>query len=128
MRIRGRLVHGLGEAPGFTQLPWVVEQCRQKLGFEPFPGTVNLDVLPEDLAMWDELKQQPGIIIEPPDAAFCEAVCQPVTIAGRLEAATIVPLVESYPASKLELLAPRNVMQELELAFGQEVTISTPGR
>lgn len=123
MRIRGRLVRGLGEAPAFTQLPWVVEQCQAKLGFTPYPGTVNLEVLPEDLAAWEELKAVPGVIIEPPDAAFCDAVCHRVSIDGRLQGATIRPHVSGYPPTKLELLAQVNVVETLGLELGQEVAI-----
>ena len=123
MRIRGRLVRGLGEAPGFTQLPWVIEQCREKLGFEPYPGTVNLEVAPEDLALWSELKRRHSTVLIPPDSAFCDASCELVTIEGRIQAATIVPHVPDYPAAKLELLAPCGVMDALQLEFGQEVAI-----
>ena len=130
MVIRGRLVRGLGEAPGFTQLPWVVEQCRQKLGFEPFPGTVNLEVLAEDLELWRALKAEPGgAVLVPPDPAFCDAICQPVTVEGTLAAATITPHVADYPADKLELLAPCSVVQALGLSLGQMVAVtSRPGR
>lgn len=126
VRIRGRLVRGLGEAPGFTQLPWVVEQCRAQLGFEPYPGTVNLEVLPEDMDSWQELKAGDGVVLVPPDPAFCDARCHPVTIQGKLAAATITPHVEGYPADKLELLAPCNVMEALRLSLGQEVTLTWP--
>jgi riboflavin kinase, archaea type len=123
MRIRGKLVRGLGEAPGFTQLPWVVEQCREKLGFAPYPGTVNLEVLAEDMAAWAELKRRPGTVLTPPDSGFCDASCQPVTIQGRIQAATIVPHVTDYPPNKLELMAPCAVVETLRLELGQEVAI-----
>jgi len=126
VNIRGRLVRGLGEARGFSELPWVVEQCRAKLGFEPFPGTVNLEVLPDDLAAWQKLKAGPGPVLVPPDPAFCDAVCHPVTIEGGIKAATITPHVADYPPDKLELLAPVNVMEALGLSLGQEVAITWP--
>lgn len=120
-------MRGLGEAPGFTQLPWVLEQCRIKLGFEPFPGTVNLEVLPEYLAPWQALRATPGTaVLTPPEPGFCDAVCHTVSIAGRLAAATITPHVGDYPADKLELLAPVNVMDALQLRLGQVVTVTFP--
>jgi len=126
VKIRGRLVRGLGEAPAFTQLPWVVEQCRTKLGFEPYPGTLNLTVLPEDIALWQAFKAQAGTMLVPPNPSFCDAICRPVSIQEKLAAVTITPRVEGYPRDKLELLAPCNVMRALQLAFGQEVTITSP--
>ena len=38
----GTLCSGLGEGARFTQLPWAVREFRDKLGFEPYPGTLNL--------------------------------------------------------------------------------------
>ncbi len=116
-------MRGLGEAPGFTQLPWVVEQCREQLGFEPYPGTLNLEVLPEDLALWQELRSRQDAVLSPPDGAFCDASCQLVSVAGQIRAATVVPHVPDYPADKLELLAPVSVMATLGLELGQVVAI-----
>jgi riboflavin kinase, archaea type len=123
MQVRGRLVRGLGEASDFTQLPWVVDQCYEKLGFRPYPGTVNLEVVPEDLSAWEEMKRQPGVTLSPPNPAFCDAVCHAVAIDGQLKAATIVPHVAGYPADKLELLASGPVLETLGLSQGQEVTV-----
>jgi CTP-dependent riboflavin kinase len=122
-RIHGRLVRGLGEAPGFTQLPWVVEQCQNKLGFTPYPGTVNLDVLPNDQAHWRELRALAGAVLSPPAGAFCDATCHLVTIDGRLAAATIEPDVAGYPEDKLELLAAVPVMETLGLRLGDVVSV-----
>jgi riboflavin kinase len=123
--IRGRLVRGLGEAPGFTQLPWVVEQCRDKLGFEPYPGTVNLEVDPADFDGWRAVKASARVILSPPDPAFCDAVCAPAEIGG-VPAASITPHVPGYPEDKLELLADRGVMRALGLAIGDELEVYFP--
>lgn len=123
MQVRGRLVQGLGEASGFTQLRWVIDQCEQKLGFKPYPGTVNLEVVAEDLEAWEEMKRQPGVTLSPPNAEFCDAICHPVAIDGQLKAATIVPHVAGYPSEKLELLASGPVVETLGLTPGQELIV-----
>ena len=114
---------GLGEGAWFTQLPWVLQQCQEKLGFAPYPGTVNVEVLPEDQLLWDQLKARPGRIIEALEASFCDAACYPALIGGQVRGAAIVPHVPGYPANKLELLAPVHVTAELGLNLGQEVAI-----
>jgi CTP-dependent riboflavin kinase len=116
-------MRGLGEASEFTQLPWVIDQCHEKLGFKPYPGTVNLQVLPEDVEAWEEMKRQPGITLIPPNPAFCDARCHVVSIDGHLKAATIVPHVAGYPPDKLELLASGPVVETLGLTPGQELTV-----
>ncbi|MCK5680315.1 DUF120 domain-containing protein, partial [bacterium] len=40
----GEIVKGAGKAAFFTQLDWVTKQCVAKLGFTPFPGTLNIRV------------------------------------------------------------------------------------
>ena len=43
--IKGRITEGLKEASFFTCLPWVREQFITKLGIDPYPGTLNLDII-----------------------------------------------------------------------------------
>jgi CTP-dependent riboflavin kinase len=119
----GRLCSGLGEGAGFTSLDWVEHQFRDKLGFWPHPGTVNLNLAGSD---WDTarnaMQAAAGIAIEPPPG-FCAAKCFAVLIAGRIEGAAIIPDIEDYPADKLEIVAPVAVRQELRLDDGDRVTL-----
>ena len=48
--LTGKIVSGARQAAFFTQLDWVLEQCRQKLGFKPYPGTLNLEIASPDEA------------------------------------------------------------------------------
>ncbi len=121
--LEGRLCSGLGEGAGFTALDWVEHQFHAKLGFWPYPGTVNLHLTGSD---WDmarnAMQAAAGIAIEPPPG-FCAAKCFTVTIAGRIEAAAILPDVADYPADKLEIVAPVAVRRELRLNDGDRVTL-----
>ena len=103
-------------------LPWVLEQCRQKLGFTPYPGTLNLQVIEADMAAWEGLKRDRGIILQPPDG-FCEASCYPADVEG-LPAAVLLPRVAGYPVDKLEIVAPLQLTARLGLALGQELTVT----
>src|SRR5579864_1376378 len=123
MQISGIVVTGLGEAPAFTQLDWVVEQCRRKLGFQPFPGTLNLEVLPRDLGSWHEIKKQPAIVLEPPDPSFCKADCHLVVLPASLTGAVLVPRVEGYPETKIEIVAPVHLLSTLALSEGDVVSL-----
>ena len=42
--IRGRLVGGIGLGRHFTRLDWARRQFIDKLGIDPFPGTLNVRV------------------------------------------------------------------------------------
>ncbi|MEM4911999.1 MAG: DUF120 domain-containing protein, partial [Metallosphaera sp.] len=44
LEIRGRATSGLGEGRIFLSLPYYMESFKKFLGFEPFPGTLNLTI------------------------------------------------------------------------------------
>ncbi len=46
--IQGIVQGGLGQGNSFTQLDWVRQQFRDKIGFDPYPGTLNLRVQDRD--------------------------------------------------------------------------------
>lgn len=121
--LEGRLCSGLGEGAGFTALDWVEHQCHAKLGFWPYPGTLNLNLTGRDWdAARDAMQAAPGIAIEPPPG-FCAAKCFAVLIAGRVAGAAIVPDILDYPSDKLEIIAPVAVRQELRLNDGDRLNL-----
>ena len=122
--IEGVLRDGLRVAAGFTELPWVREQFRRKLGLEIWPGTVNLQVQdPAGLAALARLRAGGGVPIDPPDAGYCVGRCFPARIGG-LPAAVVVPHVADYPADKLELIAAVHVRDALGLQPGDRVAVT----
>jgi len=57
VKIRGKIVEGLREAGNFTQIPWVRKQFISKLSIDPYPGTLNLEIVDsESLQTFKELK------------------------------------------------------------------------
>jgi riboflavin kinase len=44
MEISGTIESGAGKGAYFTQVDWVVEQCREKLDLTPYPGTLNVRI------------------------------------------------------------------------------------
>jgi riboflavin kinase len=126
VKIRGRIVEGLREAGNFTQIPWVSRQFVEKLSIDPYPGTLNLEIIdPESLQTLKKLKAQKGIEITPEDPAFCSAQCYKVLIGGRLKGAIVFPLVGDYPENKMELIASEKIKEALSLNNGDLVDVET---
>lgn len=123
IELEGKLCSGLGDGAAFTRLDWVVREIREKLGFAPYPGTVNLSLTGRS---WVEasarLRQAVGIAIIPAPG-FCSAKCFEAVLNDRVKAAVIVPEVSGYPADKLEIVAPVGVKRELELQDGDRVKL-----
>ena len=124
VKIRGKIIEGLREAGNFTQIPWVKKQFISKLSIDPYPGTLNLEIIdPESLQAFRKLKAVKGVEITPEDPSFCSAKCYQVLINGQLKAAIVYPLVEGYPENKMELIAPQNMKQALSLKTGDIVEV-----
>lgn len=123
-RLLGRVARGQGVGAFFMAIPWVRQQVQEKLGFDPYPGTLNLLLAPESLAAWQALLAGPGISIPAGEEGYCAARCYPILVAGRLPAAVMYPEVDGYPGDKVELIAPVRLGEALGLAEGDEVTFT----
>ncbi len=121
--LQGRLVGGLGEAAGFTSIPWVAEAFRERLGIEVYPGTVNLEIDVSEQTNWAAIKATPGIPIPPGQAGFCDATAWHVQINGMASGAILLPHVEDYPIGKVELIASKPLREKLGISEGDVVTI-----
>jgi len=121
--LKGRLVKGIGKAGYFTQLDWVVAQCKEKLGFSPYPGTVNIKVEGENLKLWRSLQEKEAIEIQPPEGSnFCTGKTLKASI-GDIPAAIMLPGVADYPEDIVEIIAPVMVKEALKIEDGNEIEV-----
>ncbi len=118
--ITGIVQDGVGQGSLFTQLDWVRQQFRDKLGFDPYPGTLNVRVPDAStLAAW----QACASVSIDPSAGFCAARCYRVELNGQTLAGWIVPVVPGYPNDLMELMAPMSLRQALALKTGDKLAI-----
>jgi len=112
--IRGRVQSGAGKGSYFTQLDWVVEQCRRVLGYKPFPGTLNVRVADEDLNQLDLFLQESDFELIPDDPVFCSARVKKVKV-NHLPGAVILPAedVRVHERRVIEIIAPSNLKETL---------------
>jgi riboflavin kinase len=123
-KITGVVFSDLGRAASFMALDWVQASLSDKLGFSPYPGTLNLRLETQPMILaWREIQQSSGIELGAPGAAFCQARCFLVEIEGKHQGAVILPAVAGYPADKIEVIAPVRLKDELKLADGAPVTL-----
>jgi CTP-dependent riboflavin kinase len=57
------------------------------------------------------------------EPGFCSAKCFHVLICGKVKGAILIPLVEYYPESKLEIIASERLKDLLSLKVGDIVPI-----
>ncbi len=128
--ITGKVFSGANKAAFFTQLPWVQEQCREKFGFSPFPGTLNLEIATTDIEHLENIGDKEWKDLVPPDENFCSSRVLPVWI-GPVKGILIRPddHVAIHGRHVMEILAPVRLRDVLALADGDrvEVRLQTSG-
>ena len=123
--ITGRIVGGVKKGTFFTQLDWVQKQCQKKLGFRPFPGTLNLEIEEEKISLIDAIYQQEGIELVPPDSNFCTGHVYPVSVMG-VSGAIVAPAedVSAHGKNIIEIMAPICLKEALDVADGDEIMLT----
>ncbi len=125
LRLVGTVISGLGEGKYYMSLEGYVRQFEVKLGFKPYPGTLNVRLRPEYVKYKLYLEFLPGIIIE----GFTNGVrtygsvkCFPALIKG-VQAALLLIERTHHPIDIVELAAPIRLRDALGLNDGDEVEV-----
>ncbi|HSH70054.1 MAG TPA: DUF120 domain-containing protein, partial [Deferrisomatales bacterium] len=126
MQLEGTIRSGAGKGAYFMQLGWVVRQCESKLGFTPFPGTLNVNIRDEDLPQLAPFLETAPVSLVPDDPGFCAARVQPVTVQG-IPAGVVLPSddVRIHEHRVLEIIAPCNLKEALTVADGDSIRFDT---
>jgi riboflavin kinase len=119
--LEGKVFSGGGIGSFFINLSWVRSQIKEKLGFNPYPGTLNLQLLPgtDVKELRDTTK---GIKIKSSEG-FHEGRCFKALIMEKLWGAVVVPDVPKYPNDLLEIMAPVNLRETLGLKDGVDIEV-----
>lgn len=121
----------LGRAGAFLGVDWVREGIRERMGFDPYRGTLNLRPRGDELSRWEEVRRNGARSVLPsPDPGFCDAFLYTGFLEGwasaagpRERVAVVVPEVRDYPADKLEIIAAVSLKQTRSVRDGDELTV-----
>ena len=124
LTVTGKIVSGEKKGAFFTQLDWVQDQCQEKLGFKPFPGTLNLEIEEEKILQIEALFKRCGIELVPPDSNFCAGHVYPVSIMG-VAGAIVAPAedVRIHGKNIIELIAPTCLKDAMDVDDGDEIML-----
>jgi len=130
VELRGHVTSGMGEGRHYISLPGYMEQFRDRLGYEPFPGTLNVELAEESLRRRAGMEAVEAVAIDgwqDEDRTFGPASCYPATLVahgGRYETVhAIVPERTHHDESQLELIAPDRLRDALELEDDEELEV-----
>jgi riboflavin kinase, archaea type len=118
----GTVFSGEGRGKKFVELPWFKRQVEEKLGFSPYPGTLNLFLTEKNVENRRLLEVSDGLTVEP-QTGYYSGIMFRANING-LECAVVIPIMPNYPNDVLEVIAPIYLREKLKLTNGSLVTVS----
>jgi len=142
--LQGSVTSGMGEGRHYISLPGYMEQFEAKLGYKPFLGTLNVELIDESVRERGRLSSLEPVTIdgwEDEERTYGPAYCYPAAVTtgdGRDggtdetdgdaterydEAHVITPERTHHGEDQLEVIAPVKLRDALGLADGSHVTV-----
>ena len=130
VELEGTVTSGMGEGRHYISLSGYMEQFADRLGYEPFPGTLNVDLDEESVRARSAMSSLSGVPIdswEDDERTFGPATCYAATVAyddaAAAETHIIVPERTHHDETQLEIIAPVKLREELALDDGDTVSV-----
>jgi len=125
--LRGRVFTGFGEGRHYVSLPEYRRQFLSKLGFDPYPGTLNLRLDQESVKLRRKLEVMEGIVIDGfvrRDRSYGSVKCFKAIVNDKVKGAVLLIERTHYGPDVLEVISPLNLRKVLRLNDGDWVTVS----
>lgn len=125
----GHIITGMGEGAYYMSLDGYKKQFREKLGYEPYPGTLNIKL---NSMLFVEAKKEmlkyPSINIEgfsDQSRTFGWVKCYPASINDSKNINSSILILERthYDDSIIELIAPFSIKEQFSLKNGDYVKL-----
>jgi len=133
---RGTVFTGFGEGGYYVSLRGYAKPFLVTLGFEPFPGTLNLRLSNETMVeQRTSLDRLPGVEVSgfrDRSRTYGPVKCFKALVGGKYSGAVLAIERTHYDSSVLEVISPINLRRALRLKDGDECSVTVylerPGR
>jgi riboflavin kinase len=129
LQLDGKVVSGMGEGAYYMSLDGYQTQFSEKLGYKPYPGTLNLKLLSQStISMRSIMDSYPSIFIRgftDSSRSYGWVKCYPAILNnGAMDKAAVIVLERThYDKSILEVIAPVCVKETLGIRNGDDVKV-----
>jgi riboflavin kinase len=123
--LNGTVVSGIGEGKYYMSLEPYRQQFNTHLGFEPYPGTLNIRLSSSSLPVRRKIDALNWIRIKgfsTDGRTFGDAKCLPCRI-GTISCGIVIPGRTHYPADIIEVIAPMALRRKLGVEDSDTVTV-----
>lgn len=131
LQIKGKITNGLGKAKDYIDLDGYKHQFEELLGYEPYPGTLNVSLNDESRKKRTRLEAKSGTYIEEwkdGEQTYGAAVCYQIRLENSSgetfePAHILIPDRTDHDESNLEIIGPVQFRSNLDLNKEEEITI-----
>jgi riboflavin kinase len=126
IELTGRIITGLGEGQYYITVKGYRDQFIKLLGFDPYPGTLNIKLETESIKCRPLLNLKDEIIIKgfsTRNRTFGGGRCYPVTLGNNITGAIMIPDRTHYPDDIIEIISPENLREHLDLKDDSTITV-----
>ena len=120
--IAGIIVRGLGEGTYFMSMKHYQEELKNKLGFNTYPGTLNLKVNKKQINLLNNFTPIKINGFKSGNKKFGGANCYMAKIKN-INGSIIVPDLTKHNKNVIEFIAPHHLKSELNLRDGDKIKI-----
>jgi riboflavin kinase len=124
VRLSGSVASGLKDGRHYLSLPQYTKQFAKKLGFTPYPGTLNVVV--DDRNKKLMLNRMKGIVVDGfsiGNRVLGKVKCFPVLVNKKVRGALVLPERSHYSSDTVEIVSRHNLREKLRLRDGSRVHI-----
>ncbi|KXA94914.1 hypothetical protein AKJ65_03040 [candidate division MSBL1 archaeon SCGC-AAA259E19] len=125
LELSGRVTSGMGEGSYYVGKEEYRKQFREKLGFDPYPGTFDIKLDVRSLMLKKRLEISEGIKIEgfaTEERSFGDVKCFPAKIKEE-EAAVVLPSRTYQEEDVIEVVSPAKIRRKYGLEDGDGVSV-----
>ena len=123
--IQGQIVDGLGEGAYYVEV--YSSRFEDALGFNPFPGTLNVRITDEESRRAvSRLKDSPPLIVPGfglEGRTFGDVICHRVRINDKIDGAVVIAQRTHHSQDILEVISPVNLRKKLGLGSNDTITL-----
>jgi riboflavin kinase len=123
----GQVISGLFEGAYYISKEGYQRQIVEKLGFKPFPGTLNIRIGEDDSHKRRRLERRDYIRLEgflDGERSFGAAHCFPCMINNEIKGALIVAERSLHDHGVMEIISPYYLRRKLKLVDGDIIKVS----
>jgi len=125
--LEGVLFSGLGEGAYYVTRDGYRKQFMEKLGFDPYPGTLNLKLTSDyDMKTRSELETYPAIEVhgfKNETRTYGPVKCFPAVVNNKVKGAVVSAMRSHYNSSVLEVISSDFIRGKLKLKDGNKVKV-----